>query len=137
MSDAPRLNHLIETVIYAEDLDKAERFYRDVLGLRRFSASAAHRFFAVGHTVLLAFDPRESSVQLNLPQHGTTGSGHFAIQIDPDQYDPWLRHLTSHGVIIEKEHVWPKWSARSIYFRDPAGNAVELITRPAWEENFR
>jgi catechol 2,3-dioxygenase-like lactoylglutathione lyase family enzyme len=35
------------------------------------------------------------------------------------------------GVPIEQEHQWPG-GARSLYFRDPSGNSLELITRGAW-----
>ena len=33
--------------------------------------------------------------------------------------------------IIEKEVEWPK-GGRSLYFRDPAGNSVELVTPGVW-----
>ena len=36
-----------------------------------------------------------------------------------------------YGVVIEKEVGWPK-GGRSIYFRDPAGNSVELVTPGRW-----
>jgi catechol 2,3-dioxygenase-like lactoylglutathione lyase family enzyme len=34
-------------------------------------------------------------------------------------------------VDIEAEVVWPT-GGRSLYFRDPAGNSIELITRGSW-----
>ncbi len=36
-----------------------------------------------------------------------------------------------HGVEIEKEVEWPK-GGTSLYFRDPAGSSVELVTRGLW-----
>jgi len=45
--------------------------------------------------------------------------------------DEWKKHLADHGVEIEKEVEWPK-GGKSIYFRDPAGNSVELATRGLW-----
>jgi hypothetical protein len=33
--------------------------------------------------------------------------------------------------VIEKEFGWPR-GGRSIYFRDPAGNSVELVTPGLW-----
>ena len=134
MSQPPPVNHIIETVIYAPDLDAARSFYGDVMGLRCFSQSDNHVFFAVGHTVLLVFVPASTRVQTDLPAHGTDGAGHFAIQIDPELYEPWRAHLDDAGVSIELEHRWTDGVSRSIYFRDPAGNAVELVTRPMWEK---
>lgn len=132
----PPVNRIIETVIYCGDLDAATDFYSRILGLREFSHSKSHVFFAIGDTVLLVFDPVQSRGQSDLPPHGAPGNGHFAIQIDPENYTPWVEHLRSSGVAIEKEHVWKHDGARSVYFRDPGNNAVELVTRPMWEEHF-
>lgn len=136
MSHPPRINHIIETAIYCRDLALADKFYGGILGLRKLSESDSHIFYAVGRAVLLVFEPEASRTQTHLPRHGTTGAGHFAFQIDPDQYEPWLDHLKSAGVDIEKEHLWSDGTARSIYCRDPEGNTVEWITRPAWEDHF-
>jgi catechol 2,3-dioxygenase-like lactoylglutathione lyase family enzyme len=39
--------------------------------------------------------------------------------------------LARNGIAIEKEVDW-KGRNRSLYFRDPAGNLVELITPGGW-----
>lgn len=51
--------------------------------------------------------------------------------IPTESLDEWKKHLADHGVEIEKEVEWPK-GGKSIYFRDPAGNSVELATRGLW-----
>lgn len=129
----PPVNRILETVIYCPDLDAAESFYGGILGLRLGSRSGNRGlFYVVDDSVLLIFNPDETVKGGVVPPHGTRGAGHFALQIEPEQYDTWLEHLRSAGVEIEQEHFWPDWNARSIYFRDPAGNAAELITRGAW-----
>jgi hypothetical protein len=42
-----------------------------------------------------------------------------------------LRRRQSHGVTVEKEVEWPR-GGKSLYFRDPAGNSVELVTPGVW-----
>lgn len=42
--------------------------------------------------------------------------------------DDWRQHLQTNDVLIEAEVEWPP-GGKSIYFRDPAGNSVELINR--------
>ena len=42
-----------------------------------------------------------------------------------------IEHLAASGVAVEQEVVWPR-GGRSLYFRDPAGNAVELVTPGVW-----
>jgi catechol 2,3-dioxygenase-like lactoylglutathione lyase family enzyme len=49
------------------------------------------------------------------------------LGVEAKAFDTWRRHLQGHRVIIEKEVEWPK-GGKSIYFRDPAGNLVELVT---------
>ena len=41
------------------------------------------------------------------------------------------QRLQEHGVVIEKEVLWPR-GGTSLYFRDPAGNSVELLTPGVW-----
>src|SRR5947208_711049 len=66
-----------------------------------------------------------------LPPHGATGPGHFAPGIEAESLDPWRKLLRGHGVTIEKEVERPR-GGKSLYFRDPAGNSVELVTPGVW-----
>ena len=65
------------------------------------------------------------------PASGAKGPGHFALGVRDGGLDGWRRRLEGHGIAIEKEVGWPR-GGRSIYFRDPAGNSVELITPGLW-----
>jgi catechol 2,3-dioxygenase-like lactoylglutathione lyase family enzyme len=124
---------VIETAIYVDDLDAAESFYGSILGLRVIGKEAGrHVFFQVGDSnVLLAFVPDTTLKGEMLPAHGAKGPGHFALGIDRQSWDAWRQHLKAHGVAIEKEVEWPE-GGKSIYFRDPAGNSVELVTPGVW-----
>jgi catechol 2,3-dioxygenase-like lactoylglutathione lyase family enzyme len=53
------------------------------------------------------------------------------LGIAADALDVWRNRLHEHGVEIEKEATWPK-GGQSLYFRDPAGNSVELVTPGCW-----
>lgn len=124
---------IVETGVYAADLKKAEAFYRDVLGLEVVGREAGrHIFFRVGSAgVLLVFNPETTRKGDMLPAHGATGPGHFALGIAAEDLDAWRERLRAHGVAIEKEVRWPR-GGQSIYFRDPAGNSVELLTPGLW-----
>jgi catechol 2,3-dioxygenase-like lactoylglutathione lyase family enzyme len=128
----PPIEHLVEAGIYADDLEAAEAFYGGVLGLEVLTKQPGrHVFFRVGDSVLLVFRAEETLKGETLPAHGSTGPGHFALGIPSESLDQWREHLSGRGVEIEKEVEWPK-GGRSLYFRDPAGNAVELVTRGLW-----
>lgn len=122
---------VVETAIYVDDLDATEEFYQRVLGLKVIGrVQNRHVFFQVGETnVLLAFKPA-TTLAGDLP-HGATGPGHFALGIEMESLDDWRQRLQTLSVEIEAEVQWPA-GGKSIYFRDPAGNSVELITPGVW-----
>lgn len=133
LNAAPAIESITETAIYGDDLGAAEEFYRDVLGLELLGKEPGRSvFFCVGPaSVLLIFNPTETLQGDNLPPHGTTGPGHFAMGILPELFDAWRQRLLNKGVAIEKEKSWDR-GGRSLYFRDPAGNVVELATPGIW-----
>lgn len=123
---------VVETGIYADDLARAEAFYAGVLGLEVIASDPArHVFFRAGDGVLLVFRAEATREGGDLPPHGAVGQGHFALGIEAEGLDGWRRHLADRGVTVEQEVAWPR-GARSLYFRDPAGNLVELITPGLW-----
>jgi len=124
---------VIETASYVDDLDAAEDFYGGILELRVMGKeSGRHVFFQVGDSsVLLVFMAEATLKGEMLPSHGAKGPGHFALGIDRQSLDAWRERLKAHGVSIEKEVEWPS-GGKSIYFRDPAGNSVELLTPGVW-----
>ena len=89
------IRNLVETSAYVDDLDRAERFYRDVLGLSVMGREQGrHVFFRVGDAdVLLLFLADETLKGLHLPAHGARGPGHFALGIDAEALDDWRRRL--------------------------------------------
>jgi catechol 2,3-dioxygenase-like lactoylglutathione lyase family enzyme len=124
---------LVETAIYADDLDQAERFYHEVLGLKVHGKEAGrHVFFQVGdRDMLLVFRAETTLRGDHLPAHGAHGPGHFAMGIAAEDLDAWRQRLQDHRVAIEHEETWT-YGGRSLYFRDPAGNVLELITPGVW-----
>ncbi|MCH2182526.1 MAG: VOC family protein [Mariniblastus sp.] len=132
------LSAILETVLYCPDLRAARHFYGTVLGLSEYSHQPGeYLFYRVGQGMLLLFNP-DRSRQKNLagatdqpPGHGCSGSGHMAFAIEPKELPEWQTRLVQHQVPIESQVDWPA-GGQSIYFRDPAGNSIELATRDIW-----
>lgn len=129
---------LLETILYTPDPVTTARFYADVVGLRLLEEpSERMAVLRVGEaSVLLLFEPKWSGRPgRDVPSHGATGPGHVAFLVD--DLDAWPARLAKHGVEIEKEITWPEGffrTGRSSYFRDPAGNSVEVMDADIWPE---
>ena len=66
-----------------------------------------------------------------IPSHDGRGPHHLGFGISATAYDSWRQYLREKGVKIESEAVWPKGS-HSLYFRDPDGHLLELVTPGIW-----
>ena len=127
---------ILETVLYARDIDAAEAFYRDVIGLAVFSKAPGRLvFLRCGGQMLLVFHPdhsRANDPKVGIPRHGADGPGHVCFRArDRADLEGWRARLVAAGVAIEHDHLWDN-GARSIYVRDPAGNSVEFADPRLW-----
>lgn len=133
-----RVERVLESCLYAEDLPAAERFYSDVLGLEVHSrAEGRHVFFRLGPSMLLLFNPLHTSTEQSsvggapVPMHGARGAGHLAFAVPVEEIPAWRARLRQRGVEIESEVDWPA-GGTSLYVRDPAGNSIELAPPAIW-----
>ena len=130
-------SQILETALYADDLDAAEAFYGGVLGLEKITrAGNRHVFYRCGPAVLLIFNPDETEIPstggpLSVPPHGARGPGHLCFRAEAAELDAWRSRLEAGGVAIESDMEWPQ-GGRSIYFRDPSGNSLEFTEARIW-----
>jgi catechol 2,3-dioxygenase-like lactoylglutathione lyase family enzyme len=132
-----RLHGVLETSLYISDLDRAVKFYREVLGLRLIEdkyfegGRGAALQVGTGPSVLLLFRADVTRQGGMLLAHGTTGAGHVAFRIEPEEIPAWRERLRAHGIPIEQEFAFGD-NPPSIYFRDPDGNVLELAVETIW-----
>ncbi|PVA09419.1 glyoxalase/bleomycin resistance/extradiol dioxygenase family protein [Pelagivirga sediminicola] len=131
---APRA--VLETALYASDLDAAAAFYKDVVGLTEHQrVPGRHVFLRCETSMLMLFNPQATQSgggKLPVPPHGARGEGHVCFRAEPGEMDAWAHHLSAMGVAIEADFEWPN-GARSIYVRDPARNSVEFAEAKLWD----
>jgi catechol 2,3-dioxygenase-like lactoylglutathione lyase family enzyme len=142
MMQRKRPLRILETALYAPDLDAAEGFYGTLLGLERVArAGDRHVFFRLDGAMLLVFNPAETGrpphdPALPVPPHGARGPGHVAFAATADELDRWRERVEAAGIAIEADFRWPgpdgNPGARSLYVRDPAGNSVEFAEPRLW-----
>jgi catechol 2,3-dioxygenase-like lactoylglutathione lyase family enzyme len=128
---------ILETCLSVADLEKARAFYERVFGYPVMRSD--ERFCAMdvgGEQVLLLFlkgsDPDGTVLPFGkIPAHGASGRSHIGFRIPAESLRVWRARLIELGIGIESEFVWPE-GGTSIYFRDPDGHLLELLTPGVW-----
>jgi catechol 2,3-dioxygenase-like lactoylglutathione lyase family enzyme len=134
----PKLNRVLETALYVDDLARAANFYGRVLGLDCIHEDRRLRAYDIGGNGVLLLFLRGSCTQAIetpgglIPPHDGVGPIHVAFSVAADDLDPWRTRLTDAGVILEAETRWPRGGV-SVYFRDPDNHLLELATPGLWK----
>lgn len=134
----PRLNALLETMLFVADPVASQRFYEGVLGLASFRVDERGCLLALPGGQVLGLVRQGVTDQPNptpggtVPPCGASGSMHLAFAISHSELGAWRSHLETHGVVVESEVGWQR-GGRSLYFRDPDGHLVELATPGVWD----
>jgi catechol 2,3-dioxygenase-like lactoylglutathione lyase family enzyme len=139
-----KFRKIVETCIYSSDLEAMKDFYTNSIGLEFISEEKGrHVFLKAGKSMLLIFNPentrRMDGNNKKFPAHGAITPPaciHFALEIENEYYENSKGILKQNRIDIEKEVIWTEkqeeGSTKSIYFRDPAGNLVEFVTKRNW-----
>lgn len=118
------LNH---TIVFAKSQRESAQFYADILGL------APPKRFAVFLTVELANGLTLDFDEMTEPFPPT----HYAFLVSDAEFDAAFGRIKSRGVAYQADPMGqlPMQTnthdgGRGVYFRDPSGHLLELITVP-------
>ena len=134
---SPRLDRVIETCLYVDDLDRAGLFYENVLGLTAMTGDQRFRAYDVGGKSVLLLFRRGATLKTvhmpggTIPPHDGHGPLHLAFAVTADDLARWETRLAVHGVAIEGRTDWSA-GGHSVYFRDPDQHLIELATPGLW-----
>ena len=115
----PRLAH---TVLLCSDLERSLRFYREVLGL---SVAAE----VPGWVELDAGATRLTLRRRDRPYDGEAPRGagvQIAFLVEAWAVDEWHERLVAAGCEIVERPATTDYGHRTLFFRDPDGNVVEI-----------
>jgi catechol 2,3-dioxygenase-like lactoylglutathione lyase family enzyme len=124
VSDGIRVTGVSELVLEVVDLEAAERFYSEVLGL-----PVVERW--PDREAIWVMAGERTRIGLWRPQVGLEGSRggvhvHFAMHIEEADYDAAVAHLRELGQEVREIDFGDQ--GRAAYVDDPDGNVVELWT---------
>jgi catechol 2,3-dioxygenase-like lactoylglutathione lyase family enzyme len=116
------------------DLERATRFYRDVLGLPQKDTPGDVSFFEMGRT-WLALYPRELLAADAAVAAEGTGFPGFTLAHNvgtPEAVDALLAHVAAQGGQLVRAGHTADWGGYTGYFADPDGFLWEV----AWNPHF-
>jgi catechol 2,3-dioxygenase-like lactoylglutathione lyase family enzyme len=110
--------------IPTQDLEQAERFYEDVLGLQRNpNHTPGWPEFETGNVTLLLTDVAKTGVEFR-PNVG-------AVALRVGNVAETMKRLRAAGVEFEHEEAYDSSVCHMAFFKDPDGNALILHHRYA------
>jgi catechol 2,3-dioxygenase-like lactoylglutathione lyase family enzyme len=133
MNHPPPVNGILETSLYVESPVRSVEFYQRVFGFEVIDLAGEQ---LKDSTRLCAMRAGDRDVLLLFKRGGASGTDfpgsiHIAFGISRAELGAWREWLAEQGIAIEEEKTW-KYGAQALYFRDPDGNLLEVVTPGVW-----
>jgi catechol 2,3-dioxygenase-like lactoylglutathione lyase family enzyme len=131
------LTGVLETALTVDDVARSIRFYHGLFGFEPMDADDQFGSLNIlGRQVLLLFRKGTSAEPKRrpggvIPGHDASGTTHLAFAIPAAAFNAWQARLAAQGVPVESVFQWER-GGRSLYFRDPDGHLLELVTPGCW-----
>lgn len=115
------------TIIASKDRAAAVAFYRDLFEVPEAPSWGPFRNIQLPDGVLLQFAEPPVEIQMQ----------HYAFLVDDDLFDRAYARIREGGIehwadpqMKRPNETNAEHGGRGVYFKDPSGHAIEIITRP-------
>ena len=127
----PKLDGILESSLYVDDLLYSVRFYQDIFGFAVISdfGERGCAMHAGPRQVLLLF--KKGASRTIVSPHDGDGELHIAFAIPAAELAAWESWLAKQGIAVEEKRSWDR-GGWSLYFRDPDRHLLELATPGVW-----
>lgn len=116
---------VVHFTISVRDLDRAEKFYTEIMGMERLRRNRHMVFMRAGEDCfVLTYSHKPVE-----PNAGDAHDIHHAFRVTAPDYDAAKAFLAQRGIRIFKEEDRRSgtFQGRSAYFHDPDRNVIEII----------
>jgi extradiol dioxygenase family protein len=121
---AVKLNH---TIVHARDRGESARFFAEVFDLPAPRPFGPFLDVEVANEVTLAFLETDEDIQIQ----------HYAFLVTEPEFDQIFGRVKAHGLDYwaapahrRKGEINHNDGGRGVYFNDPSGHYLEILTRP-------
>jgi catechol 2,3-dioxygenase-like lactoylglutathione lyase family enzyme len=104
--------------IATPDVDKANAFYKDVLGLEVLMDLGWIRTYG---------SSAKMTIQVSVMSEGGSGTAVPDISIEVDDVEEALVRVRKAGIAIEYGPATEPWGVRRFYVRDPLGKLINIL----------
>ena len=123
-----QLKGIHHIALNVKDLDRAERFYTDVLGFQvthRFSKGLRHLMLETGNAAIALFETPNLKVEEAMNLVSEDGYLHLALEADSADFKTIIKELQTKKIQIDNGPV-KRGNGESVYFNDPDHNHLEI-----------
>lgn len=135
-----KISKIAEVSLYCDDVKPMLDFYQELFNFPVMMNSLPRSvFLEVGDNVLAIFNRSMTSMPTQMPpHHGANGVIHMAFEASSDdEYEEMKKLFIQKNIPIEKEIAWESHGgSKSFFFRDPAGNNMEVTQKGLWMEKL-
>ena len=135
---------ILHFTISVSDLDRARRFYEDIVGATFWRRNNSTVFMQAGEQYFVLTKPRNHAHVP--PNQGREVLIHHAFLVQGEDFDAAAAHLEKNGieVLVYEDKGHRSFTGRHLYFHDPDGNTIEFIdfkgvgdvNAPAYKERY-
>ncbi|SMD06493.1 VOC family protein [Pedobacter africanus] len=105
--------------IHTEDINRAEAFYKTVLGLEILMDH--------GWIATYGIENQKMNTQISFASEGGSGTPTPDLSIEVDDFEETLNRTKAAGFLIEYGPAVEPWGVKRFYTRDPFGKLLNIL----------